>query len=126
MKLVWYAALVVIAVLLTGTLYVTNQLSERIDRLESNQAGQLSERIDRLELARRTQVAAFVKGVAVLCGHEALTKELFDFDPRRGADLYTANLSGVILVTQLKQYGLRPDEAFCDNELSQFSTQNGL
>lgn len=126
MKLVWYAALVVIAVLLTGTLYVTNQLSERIARLELPADDQLSARVGRLELVKRTEVAAFVKGLSVLCGHQELSQDLFDFDAGEGADLYTANLNGVTLVTRLKDYGLRPEKSFCDNELSQFISQNGL
>lgn len=126
MKLVWYAALVVIAVLLTGTLYVTNQLSERIARLEIHENGQLSERVGRLELVKHTEIAAFVKGLSVLCGQQELTQDLFDFDAGEGADLYTANLNGVTLVMRLKDYGLRPERSFCDNELSQFITQNDL
>ncbi|MEL7525152.1 MAG: hypothetical protein AAFN16_05255 [Pseudomonadota bacterium] len=126
MKLVWYTALAVIALLLTGTLYVTNQLSERIARLELQAGNQLSARVERLELVKHTEVAAFVKGLSVLCGHQELKKNLFEFDATQGADLYTANLGGVILVTRLKDYGLRPEKSFCDNELSQFITQNGL
>lgn len=126
MKLVWYAALVVIAVLLTGTLYVTNQLSERIARLEMPADDQLSARVGRLELVKRTEIAAFVKGLSVLCGHQEPAKDLFDFDAGEGADLYTANLNGVTLVTRLKDYGLRPERSFCENELSQFISQNGL
>ena len=104
-KLVWYTALAVIALLFTGTLYVTNQLSERIARLELAAEDNLASRIERLELVKQTEVAAFVKGLSVLCGHQEPKKDLFDFDAEQGADLYTANLNGVILVTRLK--GLR-------------------
>lgn len=126
MKLVWYTALAVIALLFTGTLHVTNQLSERIARLEQAADDDLAGRIERLELVKHTEVAAFVKGLSVLCGHQELQNDLFDFDAHLGADLYTSNLNGIILVTRLKEYGLRPEKSFCDNELSQFITQNGL
>ncbi|WP_306140577.1 hypothetical protein [Roseibium sp. MMSF_3412] len=126
MKLVWYTALAVIALLFTGTLYAANQLSQRIDRLEQEVADHLPGRIERLELVKHTEVAAFVKGLSVLCGHQDMTQDLFDFDATQGADLYTANLNGVTLVTRLKDYGLRPEKSFCENELSQFITQNGL
>ncbi|WP_434052904.1 MAG: hypothetical protein RDA78_27330 [Roseibium sp.] len=126
MKLVWYTALAVIALLFTGTLYVTNQLSERIARLELAAEDNLASRIERLELVKQTEVAAFVKGLSVLCGHQEPKKDLFDFDAEQGADLYTANLNGVILVTRLKDYGLRPEKSFCDTELGQFISQNGL
>lgn len=143
MKLVWYTALAVIALLFTGTLYVANQLSERIARLEQElqattrqakqltgqepePADQLSARVERLETVKQTEVVAFVKGLSVLCGQRELKKDLFDFDAQQGADLYTANLNGVLLVTRLKEYGLRPEKTFCENELGQFITQNGL
>ena len=125
-KLVWYTALAVITLLFTGTLYVTNQLSERIARLEVAADADHTGRIERLELVKQTEVVACVRGVSVLCGHQEPSRDLFDFDAQLGADLYTANLNGVILVTRLKEYGLRPEKTFCEKELGQFIKQNGL
>lgn len=126
MKLVWYTALAVIALLFTGTLYITNQLSERIARLEVAVDADHASRIERLELVKHTEVAAFVKGLSVLCGHQEPKRDLFDFNAQLGADLYAANLNGIILVTRLKEFGVRPEKTFCENELGQFITQNGL
>jgi len=101
-RLVWYPAFFVTALLLTGTLYTVNQHASRLDRLEAINASQSD---------------AFVKAAAKLCGQQIDDIDLLDVRANLDPELYIARLRGIFLLFTLKNHGLDAGGSFCEKEL---------